>query len=75
VDGAGLLLRGPAFLVFKVHLEAVDTADKRIDDDTAYAPNLALGQSTTTYMFVLITSNKLSEMKRATFLTVEVTKY
>jgi hypothetical protein len=53
----------------------VDAAGNRIDDDTAYAPNLAPGQSTNTYMFVLITSNKLSEMKRATFRIVEVSKY
>jgi hypothetical protein len=48
---------------------------RRIDDDIAYAPNLAPGQLTTTYMFVLVTSNKLSEMKRATFRIVEVSKY
>jgi hypothetical protein len=60
---------------FRVHLEAVDVAGKRIDDDTAYVPNLAPGQSTTTYMFVLITSNKLSDMKGATFRIVEVSKY
>jgi hypothetical protein len=67
--------KGDASASFKVHLKAVDTAGKRIDDDTAYAPNLAPGQSTTTYMFVLITSNKLSDMKRATFRIVEVSKY
>jgi cytochrome c biogenesis factor len=60
---------------FSVQLEAVDAAGKRIDDDTAYAPNLAPGQSTTTYMFVLVASNKLSDMKRATFRIVEVSKY
>jgi hypothetical protein len=60
---------------FSVRLEAVDAAGNRIDDDTAYAPHLAPGQSTTTYMFVLITSTKLSDMKRATFRIVEVSKY
>jgi hypothetical protein len=60
---------------FSVRLEAVDAAGNRIDDDTAYAPNLAPAQSTTTYMFVLITSDRLSDMKRATFRIVEVSKY
>ena len=67
--------KGNASASFKVHLEAVDAAGNRIDDDTAYAPNLAPGQSTNTYMFDLITSNKLSEMKPATFRIVEVSKY
>jgi hypothetical protein len=67
--------KGNASASFKVHLEAVDAGGNRIDDDTAYAPNLAPGQSTNTYMFDLITSNKLSEMKRATFRIVEVSKY
>jgi hypothetical protein len=67
--------KGNVTASFKVHLEALDAAGKRIDDDTAYAPNLAPGQSTTTYMFVLIESSKLNDLKRATFRIVEVSKY
>jgi hypothetical protein len=67
--------KGNVSASFKVQLEAVDAAGKRIDDDTAYAPHLAPGQSTTTYMFVLLMSNKLDDMQRATFRVVEVSKY
>jgi cytochrome c biogenesis factor len=67
--------KGNVTASFKVHLEALDAAGKRIDDDTAYAPNLAPGQSTTTYMFVLIESSKLNDLKRATFRIVEASKY
>ncbi len=67
--------RGNSSASFKVRLEAVDAAGKHIDDDTAYAPHLAPGQSTTTYMFVLLMSNKLDDMQQATFRVVEVSKY
>jgi len=36
----------------------VDAAGNRIDGDTAYELNLAPGQSITTDMFVLVTSDK-----------------
>jgi hypothetical protein len=47
----------------------VQTADGR------WITRLAPGQSTTTYMFVPITSNKLNDLNRATFRIVEVSKY
>ncbi len=67
--------RGNATASFKVRLQAVDASGKHIDDDTAYAPHLAPGRSTTTYMFVLLMSNKLDDMQHATFRVVEVSKY
>jgi hypothetical protein len=67
--------KGNVSASFKVELEALDATGKRIDDDTAYAANLAPGKSTMTYMFALVASPKISDMTRATFRIVKVSKY
>lgn len=60
---------------YSIHVEAVDSNGKRIDDDYVYADNLAAGQTQDFEIFNLIESEKVDAMKNATFKIVEVSVY
>lgn len=60
---------------FDIHIEAIDNAGTRIDNDYVYANDLAAGQSQNFDIFTYISSDKLEKMKNATFKIVEVSMY
>lgn len=60
---------------FSIHIEAVDSTGKRIEDDYVYADDLAAGQRQNFNIFTLITDEKLSAMKKATFKIVDASVY
>ena len=60
---------------FDVKIEAVDKDGNRIDDDTAYVSDLNAGQSQKKELFTLVTSDKIKELKNATFKIVEASMY
>lgn len=60
---------------FSIQIEAVDSDNKRIDDDTVYANNLAAGQSQDFEAFTYISDDKIDAMQNATFKIAEVSKY
>lgn len=60
---------------YSIHVEAVDSNGKRIDDDYVYADNLAAGQTQDFEIFNLIVDEKVDAMKNATFKIVEVSVY
>lgn len=57
---------------FSIQIEAIDKTGARINQDYVYANNLNAGQSQDFDIFTFITSDKLEEMKNATFKIVEV---
>ena len=60
---------------FNFHIEAVDTTGARINEDYVYANDLASGQSQNFEIFTLVTSDKINEMKNATFKIIEASMY
>nr|DAJ13874.1 MAG TPA: protein of unknown function DUF4190 [Siphoviridae sp. ctvzh6] len=60
---------------FYFHIEAVDTTGARINEDYVYANDLASGQSQNFEIFTLVTSDKMNEMKNATFKIIEASMY
>lgn len=60
---------------FSIHIEAVDSEGKRIEDDYVYANDLNSGQTQDFEIFNLIQSDKVDSMKKATFKIVEVSAY
>lgn len=60
---------------FSIHIEAVNSDGKRINDDTVYANNLNTNQTQEFEAFTLVQSDKVDELKDATFKIVEVSEY
>lgn len=60
---------------FNFHIEAVDATGARINEDYVYANDLASGQSKNFEIFTLVTSDKINEMKNATFKIIEASMY
>lgn len=60
---------------FQIQIEAIGTDGSRLDADYIYANNLTAGQSQNFEIFNFVTSDKISEMKNATFKIVEVSMY
>lgn len=60
---------------FSIHIEAVNSDGKRINDDTVYANNLNANQTQEFEAFTLVQSDKVDELKDATFKIVEVSEY
>ena len=60
---------------FSFHIEAVDDAGTRINEDYVYANNLAAGQSQNFDIFTLVASDKIDTMKNATFKIIEASMY
>lgn len=60
---------------FSFHIEAVDASGTRINEDYVYANDLASGQSQSFDIFTLVTSDKINEMKNATFKIIEASMY
>ena len=60
---------------FSIHIEAINSAGERIEDDYVYANDLNAGQSQKFEAFTFVSSDKVEEMKNATFKTVEVSMY
>ena len=60
---------------FNFHIEAVDATGARINEDYVYANDLASGQSQNFEIFTLVTSDKINEMKNATFKIIEASMY
>lgn len=60
---------------FSIHIEAVDENGKRIEDEYVYADDLNAGQNQNFDIFTLVTSDKISTMKKATFKIVDASAY
>ena len=60
---------------FNIQIEAVTSDGLRITNDYIYANNLKAGQSQQFETFKLVTSDKVEELKKATFNVVEVSMY
>lgn len=60
---------------FSIQVEAVDSEGVRITNDYVYANNLNAGQSQKFEIFNLISSDKIEDMKNATFKIVEASMY
>ena len=60
---------------FNFHIEAVNATGARINEDYVYANDLASGQSQNFEIFTLVTSDKINEMKNATFKIIEASMY
>lgn len=60
---------------FNFHIEAVDATGARIAEDYVFANDLAAGQSQNFETFTLVTSDKIDEMKNATFKIIEASMY
>ena len=60
---------------FDIHIEAVDSTGARIDDGYVYANDLTSGQTQEFKIFTYVSSDKVEEMKSATFKVVEVSMY
>lgn len=60
---------------FSIQIEAVDGNGSRINQDTIYANNLNAGQGQDFEIFTLVSSDKVEDMKNATFKIVEVSMY
>ena len=59
---------------YSIHLEAVDEAGKRIQDDYVYANDLAAGQTQDFKTFEYIEDDKVEAMKKATIKIVDISK-
>lgn len=60
---------------FNIQIEAVNPDGSRIMNDYIYANSLNAGQSQNFDIFTLVSSDKINEMKNATFKIVEVSMY
>lgn len=60
---------------FSIHIEAVDENGTRLAEDYVYANDLNGGQSQNFETFTLVTSDKVEELKNATFKILEVSMY
>ncbi len=60
---------------FSIQIEAVDSNGSRINQDTIYANNLNAGQGQDFDIFKFISSDKVEDMKNATFKIIEVSMY
>ncbi len=60
---------------FSIHIEAVDSNGKRIDDDYVSANDLGAGQSQDFKIFTYIEDSKINDMKSATFKIVKASSY
>lgn len=60
---------------FQIQIEAIDKDGSRLASDYIYANNLTAGQSQNFETFNYVASDKISEMKNATFKIVEVSMY
>ena len=60
---------------FDFQIEAISADGSRIDSDYVYANNLTAGQSQSFEIFTYVDSDKLDEMKNATFNIVEASMY
>lgn len=60
---------------FNLHIEAIGTTGERIDEDYIYANDLGAGQSQSFDIFTFVTSDKINEMKNATFKIIEASMY
>ena len=60
---------------FEIHIEAVDSNGKRINDDYVYANNLGAGQTQDFDIFTYIEDSDLEAMRNATFNIVEASSY
>lgn len=60
---------------FSIHIEAVDENGKRIEDEYVYADDLNAGQNQNFDIFTLVTNDKISTMKKATFKIVDASAY
>lgn len=60
---------------FSFHIEAVDSSGTRIDEDYVYANDLGAGQSQSFDTFNFVSSDKVNQLKKATFKIVEASMY
>ena len=60
---------------FSIQVEAVDSEGVRITNDYVYANNLNAGQSQKFEIFNLVSSDKIEDLKNATFKIVEASMY
>lgn len=60
---------------YLIHVEAVDSEGKRIEDDYVSVDNLDAGQTQDFEIFTLVDSDKIESLKKATFKIVEVSAY
>lgn len=60
---------------FSFHIEAVDSSGTRIDEDYVYANDLGAGQSQNFDTFNLVSSDKVNQLKNATFKIIEASMY
>ena len=60
---------------YSIHIEAVDSNGKRIDDDYVYASDLGPGQSQDFKAFTYVEKSKVNDMKSATFKIVTASAY
>lgn len=60
---------------FSIKIEAVDDDGDRILDDTVYVSDLGAGQSQKLEAFTFVASDKMEDLKTATFKIFEVAKY
>lgn len=60
---------------FSIHIEAVAKDGTRIADDSVYVNSLGANQTQNFKAFTLVTSDKVKELKNATFNIVEVSMY
>lgn len=60
---------------FQIQIEAIGKDESRLASDYIYANNLTAGQSQNFETFNYVASDKISEMKNATFKIVEVSMY
>lgn len=60
---------------FSIQVEAVDANGSRINQDYVYANNLTAGQSQEFEIFQFVSSDKIQDMKNATFNIIEASSY
>ena len=60
---------------YSFHIEAIDSSGQRIDDGYVIVNDLRPGQTTTEEIFTYIESEKLDDMRNATFKIVEASVY
>lgn len=60
---------------YSIHVEAINSEGKRIDDDYVSVDNLDAGQTQDFEIFTLVDSDKIESLKKATFKIVEVSAY
>lgn len=60
---------------YSIQIEAVKEDGTRIDTDTVFASNLNAGQSQELKAFIFVTSDKVQDLKSATFKILEVSEY